>query len=1236
MRCQAFQTQMLEYLFDLLEVEERLSLEVHLKDCPVCQASMEQAANQQEMLARAARLDGIGPVFQRPEESSSPAVPIVASIKPVPFGWRRFAAAAALLLLVTGAVASGLWLERGISQASTIVQNKRADLADVSRDIEQYDHNIEAIQKSRDQRLAELSAEVREAQLRLRVIGPRSIAPGEKAKFHVEATDANERKVPVDVEGELLLKDRNAFEDDKHEKAEGNTLRAEVPDAPLGTFQRGLALNLRAERGMKRVGALTQEITVEPPTYRTHLSTDKPIYQPGDEVRFRSLTLNRATLSPPQDELQLLYILTNPSGVAQILMAGKDRLASAGKALLGTNGQPLQGIGAGTFSLDLQCEDGPYTLTVVDQNGRLRPTTHEFLVRRHPVPRYYKSLDFADSTYTPGDEVVARGRAIIAEKGPVSRRPVEVRIEVDGKLYDATGKESKAPIHLETEADGSVPIRFKLPPRIPQGKASVQLSFDNGGPERTIVKPVPLASDQLDIAFFPEGGDLVAGLPSRVYFQAANPEGEPTDIQGRLLEDGVPTEVLVNSTTDDRLPRVHRGRGKFEFTPKAGKQYHLQVVTSSGKRRRFALPEVEQDGVVLQVSQGVVRGAEPVEINVRTTQPRSLVATLSCRGNLLDIIRLKAPCEKATLRPDSATGGVCRVTLYEEVDMHTFHQPLPLMVARWSSLLLGTSGNGGLLAAPALLADWTRSDGLIPVAERLIYREPPERLALKVVPQSPVVTAGGRVQTQIRTTTEKGEPTSAVVMATVVDRWLLDQADEDAAPSMPTYFLLAGEIAGGESLEHLDVLLGQDRGAAEALDLFLGVHGWRRFDVHPGSPWEANNDTLLAFVQTADLSGFEEKKKDLRESFTAKLEQLAARKQEAATQRQQIVNDAEYVNAQEALNRLSSVKVFLNANLASMLVGIGVVSVLAALLVALKRQWKYMGLVWVPGGICAAVLVYCSSLTVSPVDRPDWEVVQVDEKEDDFSGAEPENQLRPEPEERTQSDPKAQAGAVLAPSAAEVMKKEKAPTRGRGGFGSGGYSSLRDNQQYARPFGTEGMTEARQTSDEEARKATPTPDLFSYQFERKRTSGAKDSVGLQARDRDTSVENEAEALARFLGRANWAYRQRLLEEGAGAALKPQFAQQANDGYLVVREYAHQRLKNALGNRPADFTETVYWHPAIVIPPDGKATIAFDLNDAETHYQLRVVGHTPDGRLGVGTATIQAIGQKDKAGTPPEK
>jgi hypothetical protein len=55
----------------------------------------------------------------------------------------------------------------------------------------------------------------------------------------------------------------------------------------------------------------------------------------------------------------------------------------------------------------------------------------------------------------------------------------------------------------------------------------------------------------------------------------------------------------------------------------------------------------------------------------------------------------------------------------------------------------------------------------------------------------------------------------------------------------------------------------------------------------------------------------------------------------------------------------------------------------------------------------------------------------------------------------------------------------------------------------------------------------------------------------------------------------------------------------------------------------DFTETLLWKPALVIPADGKATVSFDLCDSVAAFEVLAVGHTLDGRIGSFTTLVES-------------
>src|SRR5262249_8182371 len=72
--------------------------------------------------------------------------------------------------------------------------------------------------------------------------------------------------------------------------------------------------------------------------------------------------------------------------------------------------------------------------------------------------------------------------------------------------------------------------------------------------------------------------------------------------------------------------------------------------------------------------------------------------------------------------------------------------------------------------------------------------------------------------------------------------------------------------------------------------------------------------------------------------------------------------------------------------------------------------------------------------------------------------------------------------------------------------------------------------------------------------------------------------------------------------------------------LVVREYAHRPQPAEDGVR-RDFTETLYWHPVVVLPGGGRSDLAFDLSAAVPRFQVLVWGPPLDGRLGAATAEV---------------
>lgn len=106
-------------------------------------------------------------------------------------------------------------------------------------------------------------------------------------------------------------------------------------------------------------------------------------------------------------------------------------------------------------------------------------------------------------------------------------------------------------------------------------------------------KANPTAAD-FNVQLLPEGGNLVAGVESRVAFKAVDAAGMPLNIQGEVVDSKKKTVATLNVT--------HNGMGAFTFTPQAGETYTANCTAPGGRLKMFALPAAMPEGIVMTVN----------------------------------------------------------------------------------------------------------------------------------------------------------------------------------------------------------------------------------------------------------------------------------------------------------------------------------------------------------------------------------------------------------------------------------------------------------------------------------------------------------------------------------------------------------------------------------------------------------------------------------------------------------
>ncbi len=102
------------------------------------------------------------------------------------------------------------------------------------------------------------------------------------------------------------------------------------------------------------------------------------------------------------------------------------------------------------------------------------------------------------------------------------------------------------------------------------------------------------SANNIDFQFFPEGGDLISGIPNQIAFKATNANGLGADLKGSILNDENVEVSVVNS--------ANAGMGSFYLTPEEGKNYKAKVTFKDGSSKTYPLPKANVSGITLQIT----------------------------------------------------------------------------------------------------------------------------------------------------------------------------------------------------------------------------------------------------------------------------------------------------------------------------------------------------------------------------------------------------------------------------------------------------------------------------------------------------------------------------------------------------------------------------------------------------------------------------------------------------------
>jgi hypothetical protein len=1215
LNCESCRTALLDRHYGLLETTDVAGIEAHLAGCPACRAEQARVERFGRLLITAARSEFpdvrfVAPVAEPLNREAAPSVhgPAWSRLAAQPLKW----AVAAAVLLAIG-IPTGIHLttvhrqrvelaaaieERADAerrQADTVTRHSEA-INNAAAELQKTQQDYSAAEGTLLAKLDESRREMLSKQLDFVVSGPAAIQAGAPAEYRIQTRDPAGNPAAAIVTYQVKDRADKVVLEKTSLMTEGDVTVKLPPTLPL-TPNRDLVLEVAAERAGGPKAVLREQIKLAAPVYMTHLATDKPLYQPGEVVHFRSLTLERASLKPADEPLNLQYVVRDPLGVETAVVAGTTLLTAAdGKPIAGPDGTPVHGIGAGEWTIPPTATGGEYTLAVKETNGRLAEEKRKFLVNRYQAARLNKELEWSRKSFGPGDEVVANCKVTNAS-GAVANQPVTAEAVVDGKHI---------PVPCgPTNSAGAVAVRFTLPKQIEKGEGSLSVAFTDGGNQDSLVKPIPIALKKLLVDFYAEGGDLVAGALNRVYFQARTTLGKPADLKGRVIDESGHVMATAETLTDANEPGINQGVGRFEFTPEAGHSYRLMIDRPTGTEGEFKLPNVKTDGVILTALSEVSGDPDPIRVRVTSRgADRALLVGAYARGRLLDHQRVSVPAgqfAEVDLKPQAGLGGVTRLTVFEEAE-----------------------GNGG-------------KKELTPRAERLVFRKPASTLHVTVKPDKGRYTPGEHVTLSFTAQDEKNQAAPAIAMVGVVNKSVVTMADEKTFRAMPTHFLLTSEVRRPEDLEHADVLLGSHPKAAAALDLLLGTQGWRRFAEQNIAPPNRKDDGDRIFLAQANSPRLEANSSTLaaqkvQDEYGPPVTSSRVAVAAAAARLNQLQSDAGFAEERRRLaaeiadtgSAVHSRQAELNVTLAARERILSRAAPVAAVL------FSAVAVTCLVAGVWLGVRYYVTAAGALAVATAAAFVLAVD------LGVNPsfEQAARSASELSTVTAVRRNPAEAM-PVAADIGAADKPAEDARAFKAKVAEAELRLEYKraaappppMAAPAGAPARAALAANDPMKVALGVNQVDKFAVELAKDRELGLarkKEFVGV-LRDEPAAV---AEGLANRANKApfGWAAgaegRRRLMQDrGGGLAVGGGRLRPPMPEPFVVREYSHRHVTPPSGDR-SDFAETVFWHPVLVLPKDG-AKVSFDLNDEVTRYQVLVAAHTVDGRLGAVESQFEA-------------
>ncbi len=489
------------------------------------------------------------------------------------------------------------------------------------------------------------------------------------------------------------------------------------------------------------------------------LTTDKPLYQPGQTLHVRALALATGDKAP----------VAGKEAILEIEDAKGNKLT---REIMTTD---AFGIAATTFVIARQVNLGTWKVRVAIGDTLSEKT---ITVDRYVLPKFKVQANLDATWYRPGAEVTLSGEARYFFGKPVSQGHVAITastFDVDFTPFSS--------VSTTTDEEGRFAARIQVPSHVvglplEQGKGLMKIDVvvtDGAEHSEVATKTATIAKGAVDVALVPESGRLVAGVDNTIFVVTTDPNGGPVAAAVELEIDGEKATLATDA----------HGLGEIVIVPEGEGSVQAKVTVTAG-------------GDKLSFERALALGSDVETVLVRSDKAIYAVG-------------------------DSATVEVRVADLRDKVWVDVVHggrtamlETLPVVDGRASWVF----DVDGTLAGEMQIGAWYLTDaGTLVRDQRLVFVQPDNELSVTMTPERESYLPGESATVAVKVTDQGGRGVAAAVGVQVVDEAVF--ALQETQPGLlKVFFELARELAapmittGCGSCDATNIIRGDEAGTS--------------------------------------------------------------------------------------------------------------------------------------------------------------------------------------------------------------------------------------------------------------------------------------------------------------------------------------------------------------------------------------------------------------------------------------